>query len=113
LFANGHEIVLRIRNWESNQTDLNSEYGGAELGTQIEKWVSDNSVKGRFSTSEASESRMIFEQVRIPLYDTNGKALDARGWARGLQKYLKEAYKIDAKLTMKGLGQVTLIIGEK
>jgi hypothetical protein len=113
LFANGREIILRIRKWDSFQGDLTSEYGGDELGAQIEKWVSENTVQGRFSTSDASENRMIFEQVRIPLYDSKGTAIDARGWTRGLQKYLKDTYKIDAKLTMKGLGQATLSIGEK
>jgi len=113
LFANGREIILRIRKWDSFEGDLESEYGGAELGAQIEKWVSENTVQNRFSTSDASENRMLFEQVRIPLYDATNKAVDARGWARGLQKFLKDTYKIDSKLTMKGLGQATLTIGEK
>ncbi|MCX6326236.1 MAG: DUF6175 family protein [Bacteroidia bacterium] len=113
LFANGREIILRIRKFDSFDGDLESEFGGAELGSQIEKWVSDNTVQNRFSTSDASADRMLFEQVRIPLYDAANKAVDARGWARGLQKFLKDTYKIDSKLTMKGLGQATLTIGEK
>jgi hypothetical protein len=113
MFANGREIILRIRKWESFEGDLQSEYGGEELGAQIEKWVSDNTVQNRFSTSDASENRMLFEQVRIPLYDASNRAVDARGWTRGLQKYLKDTYKIDSRLTMKGLGQATLTIGEK
>lgn len=113
LFANGREIILRIRKFDSFDGDLESEYGGEELGAQIEKWVSENTVQNRFSTSDASENRMVFEQVRIPLYDANNKAVDARGWTRGLQKFLKETYKIESKLTMKGLGQATLTIGEK
>ena len=113
LFANGREIILRIRKWESFSGDLNTEFGGAELSAQIEKWVSDNTVQNKFSTSDASENRMLFEQVRIPLYDANNRAVDARAWARGLQKYLKDTYKIDSKVTMKGLGQATVSIGEK
>jgi hypothetical protein len=113
LFANGREVILRIRKWDSFEGDLESEYGGEELGAQIEKWVSENTVQNRFSTSDASENRMLFEQVRIPLYDAGNRAVDARGWTRGLQKFLKDTYKIDSKLTMKGLGQATLTIGEK
>jgi hypothetical protein len=56
---------------------------------------------------------MLFEQVRIPLYDEKNKALDARGWIKGLQKNLKEKYQIESKLMMKGLGQAQLVIGEK
>jgi len=113
LFANGREITLRIKKWESFSGDLESEYNGEELSSIIEKWVSDNTVLHRFSTSDATENMMLFEQVRIPLFDENQRAVDARGWARGLQKMLKEKYQIDAKLMMKGLGQATIVIGEK
>lgn len=113
MFANGREIILRIKKWDSFEGDLESEYGGAELGSQIEKWVSANTVQGRFSTSDATENMMLFEQVRIPLYDATNKALDARGWAKGLQKHLKDTYQIESKLTMKGLGQAVIVIGEK
>ncbi|MBK8338923.1 MAG: hypothetical protein IPK99_02425 [Flavobacteriales bacterium] len=113
LFANGREVMLRIKKWDSFSGDLESEYGGEELSTQIENWVSANTVGGRFSLSDATENMMLFEQVRIPLYDATGKAVDTRGWAKGLQKHLKEAYQIEAKLVMKGLGQATIIVGEK
>jgi len=113
LFANGREITLRIKTWNSFNGDLESEFGGEELGTQIETWVSQNTVQGRFSTSDATENMMLFEQVRIPLYDANGRAVDARAWARGLQKMLKEKYQIDSKLMTKGLGQASIVIGEK
>jgi len=113
LFTNGREISLRIRKWGSFDGDLESEYEGDELGYHIENWVSDNTVEGRFNTSDASENRMIFEQVRIPLYDQNNRAVDARGWVRGLQKYLRERFGVESKISMRGLGQATLTIGEK
>lgn len=113
LFANGREIILRIRTWSNSETDLETEFGGKALTEIIEEWVSQNTVQGRFSTSDATENMMLMEQVRIPLYDAGGRAVDARGWARGLQKYLKTTYQVDAKLTMRGLGQAALVIGEK
>jgi predicted ester cyclase len=113
LFANGREVSLRIKTWDSFEGGLENEYAGEELNVIIESWMALNTVQGRFSTSDATENMMLFEQVRIPLYDTNNKAVDARGWARGLQKLLKEKYQLDAKLMMKGLGQAQLVIGEK
>jgi hypothetical protein len=113
MFENGREVTLRVKKFDSFDGDLESEYEGEELGSIIEKWVSDNTVKGRFSTSDASENKMFFEQVRIALLDINGKAQDTRGWAKGLQKFLKDKYQITAKLTMKGLGQATIVVGEK
>ena len=113
LFKNGREIILRIRTWSDSETDLETEFGGKELGAIIEEWVSQNTVEGRFNTTDATESMMLLEQVRIPLYDAGGRAVDARSWARGLQRYLKTTHQVDAKLTMRGLGQAALVIGEK
>jgi hypothetical protein len=113
MFANGREIILRIKKWDSFDGDLEKVYGGEELGTLIEKWISDNTVQNRFNTSDATENMMLFEQVRIPLYDPNNRAVDARSWAGGLQKYLKATYQVESKLMMKGLGQAQLVIGEK
>ncbi len=113
LFANGREITLRLKVWSSSETNLETEFEGNELGQNIEKWVSDNTVEHRFSTSDATESMMLFEQVRIPLYNATGMAMDARGWGQELRKYLKSKYSVDSKVMTKGLGSVTLVIGEK
>ena len=113
MFENGREVTMRIKKFDSFDGDLEKEYEGEELGSIIEKWVSENTVKGRFSTTESSENRMFFEQIRIPLLDDTGKATDTRGWAKGLQKFLKEKHQIAAKLTMKGIGQAAIVVGEK
>lgn len=114
MFANGREVILRVKTWGSWEHNLETEdFGDDELGALIEKWVSENSVQGRFNTTDATENMMLFEQVRIPLFDGENKAIDARKWANGLRKHLKEAYQIESKLMMKGLGQVSLVLGEK
>jgi hypothetical protein len=56
---------------------------------------------------------MLFEQVRIPLYDDKNKAIDARNWAKGLQAHLKNTYGITCKLMTKGLGGATIVVGDK
>ncbi|KAF2509117.1 DUF6175 family protein [Flavobacterium foetidum] len=113
MFANGREITLRLKKFDSFKGDFETEYGGDELGNQIDNWVKNNTVKGRFSATDATENMMLFEQVRIPLTDANGRAIDAKGWAKGLQKYLKDTFKIDSKLMTKGLGQASIVVGEK
>ncbi len=113
MFDNGREVMLRIKTWNTFDGDLNNEYDGKELSVIIEDWMTENTVKGRFSTTDATENMMLFEQVRIPLFDANNKAVDARNWARNLQKMLKEKCQLDSKLMMKGLGQAQLVIGEK
>ncbi len=112
--TNGREITIRIKKFDSWSDDLETEFGGKELSAVIEDWMAKNTVKGRFSTTDATENMMLFEQVRIPLYDATGKAIDARGFCKDLQKYLKDApFSITNKLMMKGLGQATIILGEK
>lgn len=113
LFANGREVIIRIKAWDSLEDGLEKEIGDKMLSEIIEEWISENTVQGRFSTTDATENMMLFEQVRIPLYDAANKAVDTRGWTRGLQKTLKEKYQIDSKLMMKGLGQAQLVVGEK
>ena len=109
----GREIALTCRCWSDSEYDFESEVGGDELGFLIEDWVAANTVEGRFTTADASESRMYFEQVRIPLFNENGRALDARSWANGLRRELREKYGIESKLTIRGLGQAILTIGGK
>jgi len=119
LFENGREIKLRIKRWEDWDEDLESTFGPEEeeLNFLIEDWVADNTVKGRFTTQDATENMMIFEQVRIPLYySRNGKerAMDTRRFAKQLSDMLKDSpYNIVNKLTTRGLGEATIFLGSK
>ena len=109
----GREIALTCRCWSDSEYDFESEVGYDELGFVSEDGVAANTVQGRFTTADASESRMYFEQVRIPLFNESGRALDARSWANGLRRELREKYGIESKLTIRGLGQAILTIGGK
>ena len=115
MFENGREFIVRVQTWDSWDGDLESEdYGDDELGTLIEDWMAANTVKGRFNTTDMTENMALFEQVRIPLYDAKGRAMDTRKFAKGLSKMLKkEPYLIPNKLVMKGLGRATIILGGK
>ena len=114
MFDNGREITIRIKKFDSWENDLETDYEGKELSAQIEDWLAKNTVKGRFSTTDATDNMMYIEQVRIPLYNETGKAIDARGFCKGLQTYLKNPpYSIVNKLMMKGLGQATIVLGDK
>jgi hypothetical protein len=113
MFENGREIIVRIQTWDDWDGDLETEFDGEELSFIIEDWMADNTVKGRFS-SDLGDNYMLFEQVRIPLYNEQGRAIDARRFVRELSKYLNAApYSIPNKLVMKGLGRATIILGGK
>lgn len=112
LFQNGREITIRCKKWNDSDVDFESEFDGKELSEIIEDWMSENTVQGRYNTSDATENMMYFEQVRIPMVNEKGRAIDARQWARGIVNHLK-TFGVESKLMMKGLGQATIVIGGK
>ena len=85
-----------------------------ELTDCIQKWLQKNCVNSTFNLSDGTELFAQFEQVRIPLEDEKGKAMDARAFATMLRKYLaKPPYSITAKVMQRGLGEAILVLGEK
>jgi len=111
---NGREIILSVKRWENADFNLEKEINGEEIITHINNWMKQNTVNSQFNLSDATENFMLFEQVRIPMKDKNGNAMDAREFGRQLQKYLKNSpFNIDAKLMTRGLGEAILVLGEK
>ena len=112
----GREISIDIKVFANNAAsiDLETEFGDDELIDVIENWLQLNTVQGRFTMPYASENIANFTQVRIPVYDERGRAIDANGFAKSLAKFLKkEPYNIPAKVLVKGLGRAVIILGEK
>ncbi len=114
MLTNGREILITLKRWDNWGYNFETEINGEELTDYINKWMNKNAVSTRFSRTEATENFIIFEQVRIPVYDKNNYPMDAREFAKGLQKYLKaEPFKYEVKLMQRGLGEAILILGEK
>lgn len=114
LLANGREVVLDMRVFDTSVVDFEKEYNGFELNEIIDNWLADNCVNHRFSKSDATETMILYEQVRIPLYKANGMAQDTYGFARDLARFLNAApYNIPVKTINRGLGRCLLILGEK
>lgn len=110
----GREIVLTIRCWDSWDKDLEEEYDGEELLDCIQTWMRENTVNSAFNLSDNTENMAQFEQVRIPCFDKNGNATDARSFATSLRKYLsKPPFEITSKVMIRGLGEAILVLGEK
>lgn len=111
---NGREITLTIRCWDNWDNDLETEYNGNELTDCIQAWLQKHTVNGRFNLSDGTETFAQFEQVCIPLYDKQNRALDARGFATELRKYLQTSpFNITSKVMVRGLGEAILVLGEK
>lgn len=113
LQANGREIVMTVRCWDSWGNNLETEYGNEELLDCIQNWLNENTVNGAFNLTDATETMAQFEQMRIPFFDEKGRAMDARAFATQLRKYLLQQYQITAKVMVRGLGEANIILGEK
>lgn len=114
MLTNGREILITLKRWDNWDKNFETEINGEELTDYINKWMNENTVSKRFNRTEATENLIIFEQVRIPLYDKNNNPMDAREFAKGLQKYLKASpFNYEVKLMQRGLGEAILILGEK
>ncbi len=114
MIINGREVRLTVKKWNSWDKDLETEIEGTEITDHINDWMQKNTVKGRFNMSDATENVIRFEQVRIPLFDSNNNPVDARQFAKGLQKHLKSApFNFEVKLMTRGLGEAIIVLGEK
>ncbi|MFW5725529.1 MAG: DUF6175 family protein [Bacteroidota bacterium] len=122
MFANGREVNVMVRvwdNWYDGDLETYFELDGdeKELLEHIDDWFYDNTVQGRFSLSDASNTMMRLEQVRIPMtiVDNRGRerAVDTRSFVSNLRRYLKESFGIDSKVYLRGLGEAWLIVGER
>jgi hypothetical protein len=114
MFNNGREILLTVKKWNSWDKNLETEIDGKEIIDYVNEWLQKNTYKGRFNMSDATENIIRCEQVRIPLYDANNNPIDARQFAKGLQKYLKTVpFSFEVKLITRGLGEAVLVLGEK
>ena len=115
MMTNGREVAIELQVPDNGSgLDFEKEYGGKELTEILDDWMAENTVQHRFNKSDASENRILFDQVRIPLYKANGMAMDADAFARQLRNFLAAApYSINCKVVNRGLGNCLIIIGEK
>ncbi len=114
MFENGREVRLTVKRWSSFDKYMDDEIDGKEIADHVQDWMNSNTVKGRFNMSDMTENSIRFEQVRVPLYDDKNRAVDARQFARGLQKHLQSIpFGFDVKLMTRGLGEAILVLGEK
>lgn len=115
LLENGREVTVDVQVFDNGSgVDLETEFDGYELTEIIDNWMAANTVNHRFSKSDATETFILFEQVRIPLYKENGTAMDTDAFVRELMRFLrKPPYNFTCKVVNRGLGRALLIIGEK
>ncbi|NGY38419.1 hypothetical protein FQU23_012965 [Flavobacterium sp. XN-5] len=87
----GRACVVEFNLDENTGTDFDSELASGEyLNELIEDWISTNAYKGRANLSGILENKMLFDEVRIPLYDQEtNKPYNINRFASEAIKYLR------------------------
>lgn len=99
----GRAIILHFNLDESAEIDFDTELGNGEfLNEAIEDWVFLNAYQGRASLAGIVENKMVFDEVRIPLYNQEtGRPYNPNRFTNEVIRFLK-SNNITATRNVKG-----------
>jgi len=108
---NGRTIVLTIGIGNDQSFDMDSEVGddGDLLSDAIENFVSDHAFKGVYHLQGISTNKIIFDQVKVPLFGPDEKPYRVSRFAVDLRNYLK-AFGFDAQRDINGQNMVITLV---
>ena len=90
IVENGRSISLDIKIEESATHSLHEEMGESELVDQIEDWVADHAYKNNYHIQGSTEVEMIFDEIRIPLKDENGRNYNINQFDREVRQLFRK-----------------------
>lgn len=90
IVENGRSISLDIKIDESSTHSLHEEMGESELVDQIEDWVADHAYKNNYHIQGSTEVEMIFDEIRIPLKDENGRNYNINQFDREVRQLFRK-----------------------
>lgn len=88
----GHSVLVDISFAEGSSVTMTSEFGKDKiaLSDALENWFSEHSVNSNYHIQGTTNLKMIFDDVKIPLRDSNGNVFTANKFALTLFKFLKD-----------------------
>lgn len=91
IVQNGRSVTVEFSLSSNATLNLSKEIDGLPLSDFLEVWMSENAYKNNYRTSGATSTRMIFDDVRIPVRDQNGNNYTPSKFALKLYLDLKKA----------------------
>lgn len=87
----GRALVIHFNLDENCALDFDAEVGdGSFLNEVIEEWLAENAFQGRSNLAGIIENKMIFDEVRIPLFDQEtDKPYNPNRFANEIIRFLK------------------------
>ena len=88
---NGQSVLVDISFAEGATLNMASEVGADKLPLSdvLEDWFSKNSVNNSYHIQGTTSLKMIFDDVKIPLWDKNGNHYNSNKFALEIYKFLK------------------------
>ena len=88
---NGRSINVDFSFEQTSAISMSTEIGneGLTLSDQLELWMSEHAYKNNYHIQGATAKRMIFDDVRIPLKDTNGNNYNINKFGLAFLKFAR------------------------
>ncbi len=98
MIQNGKSLNMTIGFEEGSQYNMNSEIGDEMLtiADLIEMWLEENAYQGNFHVQGTTATKMIVDDVRIPVKDSKGNNYTVAAFGR---EFVKFARKYGLKIT--------------
>ena len=90
IVANGRSIAVDFTVDAGSAITLQQEVGGTELADLLTDWISDHAYQNNYHVQGSSNLELIFDDVRIPLNDANGRNYNIQMFDRELRQYLRQ-----------------------
>ena len=90
IVANGRSIAVNFTVDGASAVTLQQEFNGTELADLITDWMASHSFQNNYHVQGSTELELIFDDVRIPLKDDNGRNYNIQMFDRELRQYLRQ-----------------------
>lgn len=90
IVENGRSIILDIKIDDASTHTLHEEMNDSELVDLLEDWVADHAYKNNYHIQGSSELEMIFDEIRIPLKDENGRNYNINQFDREVRQLFRK-----------------------
>lgn len=90
IVENGRSIILDIKIDEASIHTLHDSINESELADLIEDWVADHAYKNYYHIQGGTELEIIFDDIRIPLKDGNGRNYNINQFDREIRQLFKK-----------------------
>jgi hypothetical protein len=102
IVKNGRSIIVDIGFEKDSKYNFSSEFSGLPLSDAVEEWFGKNAYKNNYHIQGTTSKRMILDDVKIPLKDSeSGANYNPNKFALAIYKYFRDL-KLETTKDIKG-----------